>query len=134
LINSTIVQEAESNNAIRAVQVLDLLARSAKVKPVLDETGKETGSKEVVVKIRDIDATTKEEVQITLPVAKAIKRMKELPEYYGNLFRGEEKGGTGHMNTMMGRPTPKGLDLSSPQAYFDSVAKNPALVSNKTTG
>ena len=63
---------------------------------VMDEkTGKGTGKYKPVVEMPDVDATTGEQVVMTRTPEEAVKRMKELPEMYGNLFRSGVVSGIG---------------------------------------
>lgn len=135
MIATDIITNAERQDAFSARQVFDLLARTADVKPRLDEQGNETGEYQTVITIRDIDPKTKTEKLVTLPADQAIKRMKEIPEQYGNLFRPADRSGTGlsPMNPF-GPPSVKGLDLSSPEAYFASIKGQEHLVTSNNNG
>ena len=131
MIATDILTHAEKADAFSAQQVFDLLARSAEVKPRLDEQGNDTGMYHTVVTIRDIDPKTKTERLTTLPVDQAIKRMKDIPEQYGNLFRPSDKPGTGATpyNGFNPPRRPGTLDFSSPEAYEASRKGNERLVS-----
>lgn len=130
-IATDIVTHAERADAFSAQQVFDLLRATAEVRPRLDEQGNETGGFHTVVTIRDLDPKTKTERPMTLPVDQAIKRMKELPEQYGNLFRPSDKSGTGATPYSGFTPPrrPGTLDFSSPEAYEASRKGNERLVS-----
>jgi hypothetical protein len=131
MIATDILTHADKAGAFSAQQVFDLLARNAEVKPRLDEQGNETGAFHTVVTVRDIDPKTKTEKLVTLPADQAIKRMKDVPELYGNLFRPSDKPGTGAQPyTGFNAPPRGGLDFSSPEAYEKSRKGNEHLVTN----
>lgn len=60
----------------------------------VDEAGNSKGTFKTVVKFNDTD-TDGNPVVLELSPAKAIERMKELPDKFGNLFKGESSGGLG---------------------------------------
>lgn len=63
----------------------------------LDESGKATGNQVVKVNFDDVDAAGKA-IKLVLSPSEAIKRMKELPERFGNFFKGVGVGGVGAAN------------------------------------
>ena len=68
---------------------------NARVIPVLDEGGKETGTYQPVVTFEDTDAEGKAFTTENMMVLDAVKRMKELKDLYGNLFKDTLSGGLG---------------------------------------
>lgn len=95
LINNELTTAAVSNNAFSPDQIISQLSRDAKVVPVLDEEGKETGKFQVLVKFQDVDVKTKKPVTLELSPADVVKRMVELPERFGNLFKSGVQPGLG---------------------------------------
>lgn len=70
----------------------------------LDGSGKATGEQVVKVNFDDVDAAGKA-VKLVLSPSEAIKRMKELPERFGNFFKGVGVGGVGAANGKGGAAT-----------------------------
>jgi gas vesicle protein len=103
-ISQEIRQAAADNKVLPlAVEQLDMLLGSqASLRPIKDTEGKDiSGQFEVVVNFRDADDQGNA-VQTTLPIRKAVARMRELPQRFGNLFESDQKGGVGG-GTMMGQ-------------------------------
>jgi hypothetical protein len=103
LINHGIVAAAAANGAVSAEQLQDLLQGRSRVAEVKDDDGKSKGFV-VMVKFTDTDPKTKQAVQVELPVEDAVKRMKELPERFGNLFKDTKTGGMGGSSGKPGAP------------------------------
>lgn len=68
----------------------------------IGEDGKPTGKKVVKIKLQDVDKKTNKPIELVLPVKDAFKRMKEVPERYGNFFKGMSVSGVGANNTRGG--------------------------------
>lgn len=68
---------------------------NARVIPVLDEGGKETGTYQPVVTFEDVDAEGKSFTTESMKVLDAVERMKALKDLYGNLFKDTLSGGLG---------------------------------------
>ena len=93
--------------------------------PDLDEDGKEAGTYTAKVKFNDTDKNGKA-VVLDLPVTDAIKRMKELPEKFGSLFKGAANGGVGGGTGTPGKkPNMKGMTT---EEYMAARKKDPASV------
>ena len=76
----------------------------------LDSEGKPTGKLIPKVKLQDKDKDGKP-VTLELLVPEAIKRMKEMEQYF-NLFKGEGTGGIGGMNRGSGKGQPDFVKLA----------------------
>ena len=102
------IRKAASANKVLPLaidQLDDILGTQAEVKLMRDTEGKEVpGMFEAVVSIRDEDAEGNS-IVTTLPIDKAVARMRELPNRYGNLFESDQKGGVGK-GTMMSDGNP----------------------------
>jgi len=92
-INRELQDAAATNDAYNSRQIVSLLRPKTKMVPALDGTGKETGEYQVVVDLDDVVDGKPAVTQLT-PQA-AVKRMKELPEMYGNLFKSGVVSGVG---------------------------------------
>jgi hypothetical protein len=92
------------------------------------EDGKPTGSFDPVVKFNDVNEDGKE-VVLDLSPTDAIKRMKELPDKFGYLFKGTATSGIGGSRGADGQATPQKLDdlLKDPAKYAEWRKKNPDL-------
>lgn len=75
-------------------QIGAILGPNTHIVEDLDEAGQGKGTYSVIVKFNDTDADGKP-VVLDLSPKKAIERMKELPDLYGNLFKGDAAGGLG---------------------------------------
>jgi len=95
LMDRTLQDAAVQHEAYNASQIMALLRPMAKVSERLDEAGKPTGSYEVVVDLADVNGETGLP-QITRRAPEdAVKRMKELKDLYGNLFKSNVVAGIG---------------------------------------
>lgn len=91
-ISSAIAVAADKHKAVSAEQMSALLSGKTKLAPVMGEDGKATGEFVTQVAFEDVDKD-KNPVTLTLTVDKAMERMRELPERFGNLFKHDQKGG-----------------------------------------
>jgi hypothetical protein len=95
LISNQILTAANKGEAYKDEQILDQLKPRTKVAPVVGEDGKATDQFHVVVKFDDVDAKTGAPVTLELSPTDVIKRMKELPDRFGNLFKSGVQAGVG---------------------------------------
>lgn len=95
-----------------------------------DEVGNGKGIFKAVVKFNDVDGDGNP-VILDLSPTKAIERMKELPEKFGNLFKGDASGGLGEGQGGVGgkgERSPKLADLlKDPAKYAKWRKENPDL-------
>lgn len=115
LVQRSLVDEAIKADAFSPSQIMELLLTRSKVVEQRDDKGQGTGQYIVNVAFDDTDKD-KKPVTLQLTPSEAVKRMKELPERFGNLFKSGVKGGLGAGNTASG-------DIPSSVA---SAIKNPA--------
>ncbi len=95
LVDRTLQDAAVQHEAYNPSQMIALLRPMTKVAEKLDEQGKGTGLYEVVVDLADINSETGSP-QITRRAPEdAVKRMKELKDLYGNLFKTNVVSGIG---------------------------------------
>jgi FtsZ-binding cell division protein ZapB len=95
LVKQAITEAAATHDAFRPEQLLTLLSGNAKLVEEKDDDGKATGHFKVLFKFNDVDSKTKKPVTLELPAGDVMKRMKELPEQFGNLFKSTMQPGTG---------------------------------------
>ncbi len=92
----------EENNAVSYEQMYGLIRMNAELVPKLDDDGKPIkGQFEAVATFQDVDEEGNP-VTKKLPIKAAVKRMRELPERFGNLFKSDETGGVG-LQTFYGK-------------------------------
>jgi len=113
-------------------QIPSILRPLTSLEEVLDEDGKPTGKIAPMVKFPDVDAETGQPIETRRTPAEAVKRMKELPLRWGNLFRANVVSGVGQ-GTATGSVTPgKGgsIDPSklTPEQYRKIRKENPGLL------
>ena len=133
-INRELLDAAVQNDAFNSQQIVNLLSSKTKIQEVKDDKGNVTGY-EPFVDFDDIDPETEKPVQTRLTPAEAVKRMKELPEMYGNLFKSGVVSGLGQNGATGGHTPGKDgrIDVSKlSQAQFAKLRKeNPALLYGK---
>lgn len=94
----------------------------------LDEDGKPIDSWTAKVKFDDLNKEGKP-IVLDLTVPDAVKRMKELPERYGNLFKGATAGGLGGNTGTPGKKSNvKGMTTAE---YLEARKKDPASLGLK---
>jgi hypothetical protein len=119
---------AVRNEAFNSSQIVVLLKPNTKLLEVVDETtGKTTGTYKPMVEMDDVDPKTGDPVKMVRTPEEAVKRMKELPETYGNLFKtnvvsGIGAGGAPNPGLGSGRVDVRKL---TPQQYRELREKNP---------
>lgn len=89
-----IIFAATEHEAVSVEQVQDLLMPKTRIVEILDSEGKPTGRYIPKVKMHDKDKEGKT-IELDLTVSEAIKRMKDNPERFGNLFKSGVQGGLG---------------------------------------
>lgn len=124
--------DAAGPDAFSGTQIADLLRPHTKFVEQKDVNGHPTGQYEVFVDLQDKDVETGEPTTTTRTPQDAVKRMKELPEIYGNLFKSNVVSGIGG-NSATGGVTAGAngrVDVRklSPQQYRELREKNPELL------
>lgn len=95
-VDRSISDAAIAQKAIKPFQIAAVLKPLTKMEETLDAEGKPTGNLAPVVTFPDVDSKGNQ-VILKLSVTDAVKRMKERPEDFGNLFEGDMNGGTGNL-------------------------------------
>lgn len=111
-IDRALQDAAIDGEAIRPSQIVDLLRQKTQLSEV---TVNGSSRYEPTVKFNDVNEDG-ESVVLDLSPADAIKRMKELRDEYGNLFKGTATGGIGGA---------KGADGSAPSPKLEELLKDP---------
>jgi len=112
-----LLDAAVHGEAVQPQQIVSMLGQSTQIVEEVDSTGRGTGNYKPIVKFNDTDDSG-QSITLELSPSDTIKRMKELPEMYGNLFKGDVKGG-------LGGNTGAGGGLSS-QPKLTELMKDPA--------
>jgi len=114
-INRSIMDGAVAAEAYNPRQIVALLGSTARLVPLLDEAGQDTGRFTVKVKFDTAKGKT-----LDVSVDDAIKAMQDEPEIYGNLFRSNLKNGLGATGTTT---KPKDVDFKtlSPEEYRTKI-------------
>ena len=129
-VERSLQDAAVKNEAFNADQIVVILRPQTKLLEVVDEaSGKPTGKYRPMVTMDDVDTKTGEPVTMVRTPAEAVKRMKELPETYGNLFKSGVVSGIGAGQATSGSALGKGgkVDVRklSAQQYRELREKNP---------
>jgi hypothetical protein len=132
-IDRSLQDAAVKHEAFNPAQVVTQLRPWTRMIEVMDEkAGKPTGKYKPVVDMPDVDATTNEQVIMTRSPEEAVKRMKEMPEQWGNLFRSNVVSGIGSSSATGGLMPGYGgkVDVRklTPQQYREIREKNPELL------
>lgn len=96
-IKGEIVQAALQNKAFSTEQMVDYLSPRTKLEPEIGEDKKPTGQFIPMTTIHVPDDKGKI-IPMQLSIADAVKKMKELPDRFGNFFQVEGSGGLGGNN------------------------------------
>lgn len=128
-IERALQDAAVKNDAFNADQIVVQLRAHTKLLEVVDEkTGKPTGKYRPMVEMNDVDPKTGEPVVMVRTPDEAVKRMKEMPEVWGNLFKSGVVSGIGS-GTATGSQMSGGgrVDVRklTPQQYRELREKNP---------
>jgi hypothetical protein len=114
-IERSLLDAAVSNEAYNASQLVTILRSQSKLVEKKDDKGKPLGVYEVMVDLGDRDVETGEPIKTTRTPDSAVKRMKELPELYGNLFKNGVVSGLGGSSATGGVTPGKNGRLSREQ-------------------
>lgn len=96
-IKGEITQASLLHKAFNVEQMVDYLLPRTKLEPEIGEDGKPTGQHIPMTTLNVPDDKGKTQ-SLQLSVNDAVKKMRELPERFGNFFQAEGSGGTGTMN------------------------------------
>jgi len=134
-IDRALQDAAINNKAERPWQIVDMLRAKTQLSEDLDESGRPTGRYVPVIKFNDVTEDGKPVVLELSPDA-ALKRMRELPDQFGNLFQGTKTGGLGESNNGLGTGTRQPAlqeIMDDPAKYAEWRKKNPDLDLSKLT-
>lgn len=126
ITNAAVTQEAFSPGQIAA-----MLRPNTRLTEELDGTGKPTGR--LIPKVK-FEASDKDgqPIVLDLTVPEAVKRMKETPDVFGNLFKSTAQGGLGtQAPTGQGKGGKVDVSKLTPAQYREMRAKNPAALGLK---
>lgn len=124
---------AVRNDAFSPSQITTLLRPWTRLMEITDEkTGKPTGAFKPMVDFPDVDTNTGEAVILPRTPEEAVKRMKELPESYGNLFKSGVVSGIGSSSATGGLSSGAGgkIDVAklTPEQYRKIRKEHPELL------
>ena len=127
-MKQSLTDAAAKADAWRQDQLATILRQMSRTEQTKDESGKYTGEFKVVIDLPDMNDAGEAVTTVHTPDS-AVKRMKELPNSYGNLFKSGVVSGIGS-GSGAGVVTNGKLDVRklTPQQYQEIRAKNPELL------
>jgi len=128
VVKQSLTDAAAKADAWRQDQLATILRQMSRTEQTKDESGKYTGEFKVVIDLPDMNDAGEAVTTVHTPDS-AVKRMKELPNSYGNLFKSGVVSGIGS-GSGAGVVTNGKLDVRklTPQQYQEIRAKNPELL------
>ena len=134
-ISRALQDAAVSHEAYNPSQVVALLRPMTKMVEKTDEKGRGLGEFEPMIDFADVDLETGDSVMTQRTPENAVKRMQELPDLYGNLFKSGVVSDIGGNSATGGlAPGANGqIDVRklSPTQYREIREKNPELLGLK---
>jgi hypothetical protein len=132
-VQRSLQDAAVKNDAFSPGQIVVLLRPMTKMLEDTDPvTQRPNGQYKVVVEMPDVDPKTGQPVLMVRTPEEAVKRMKELPDQYGNLFKSGVVSGIGSGSATGGFTSGQGgkIDVSklTPEQYREIRAKHPELL------
>jgi hypothetical protein len=118
-IERDIFDEAARHDVYRESQIVELLRPKSRITEVVDSDGKPIKGRYITkIRLEDVDKEGKP-TTLDLTVAEALKRMKERPNDFGNLFKSGVSGGLGDgKNRSSGKELdPSELAKTDPKRY-----------------
>jgi len=134
VVDRSLQDAAIAQDAFNPTQIMGLLRPMTRMQEQTDDSGNPLGQFSPVIDFPDIDETTGDQVTTLRTPEEAVQRMKELPQYYGNLFRSNVVSGvgsgsaTGGVKSGEGRIDPTKL---SPEQYRKIRKENPEALGLK---
>lgn len=128
LVDRSLQDAAVVNDAFNTSQIIALLRPMTKIVEKADDQGRATGELIPMVDLTDIDTKTGESIITRRTPEDAVRRMKELPALFGNLFKSNVVSGvgvgtaTGSNMSGSGRVDPKRI---STEQYMKLRRENP---------
>jgi hypothetical protein len=119
--------DAAGQDAFNPSQIVNLLRPVTELKEEVDSSGRPTNQLIPMVKFRDIDEKTGEPIETLRTPQDAVKRMKELPNLYGNLFKSNVVSGVGAGAAQSSGISGGKIDVTrlSPEQYRKLRTENP---------
>ena len=132
-VERALMDAAVGGDAFNTNTVMSVLRPMTRLTEITDEkTGKGTGKFKVVVDFPDTDPNTGEPTVTLHTPESAVKRMKELPQVYGNLFKSGVVSGIGSSAATGGLASGAGGKVDprklTQEQYLKIRAENPALL------
>jgi len=123
---------AVSGDAFNAETVKAVLRPLTRLEEITDDKGKGTGKFRTIVDFPDTDPNTGEPTVTLHTPESAVKRMKDLPQVYGNLFKSGVVSGIGSSAATGGLASGAGGKVDprklSQEQYLKIRQENPALL------
>jgi hypothetical protein len=136
-IERSLQDAAVVHGACRPEQIVTLLRGQTKLVQDVDETtGKPRETYQPKVEMSGVDPQTGEGVTLVLTPHEAVKRMSELPDIYGNLFKVNVVSGIGGGMNTGGAPGSGRVDVRklTPQQYRELREKDPEKLGLRRKG
>jgi hypothetical protein len=124
-IERALTDGAAKHDAFSADQIVAILKPNTKLVETVDAENKPTGEYEPRIKFSDIDAEGKN-ITLDLSVNEAVKRMKDLPERFGNLFKSGVAGGLGQNGSTQSKKKVDPKNMNTAQ-YMEARKKDKHL-------
>ena len=134
VVDRSLQDAAIAQDAFNPSQIIGLLRPMTRMQEKTDGSGNPVGQFSPVIDFPDIDETSGEQVTTLRTPEEAVQRMKELPQFYGNLFRSNVVSGvgsgsaTGGVKSGEGRIDPTKL---TPEQYRKVRKENPEALGLK---
>jgi hypothetical protein len=134
MVDRALQDAAIQNDAFNPSQVTTILKTMTKIIEQTDDAGEPMGEFAPVIDLTDIDTKTGEQIITRRTPEDAVKRMRELPEQYGNLFKSNVVSGIGAGSATGGAGSGHGnVDIHnmSPEQYMELRKTNPQALGLK---
>lgn len=134
LVDRSLLDAAVTNEAFNTTQIVSLLRPMTQMVEQTDDKDEGTGDYAPMVDLTDVDTKTGEPIITRRTPEDAVKRMKELPDLFGNLFKANVVSGVGVGSaTGSGMPGSGRVDVQnmSPEQYMKMRQENPKALGLK---
>lgn len=127
VIQTSLQDAAASGEAFNPYQIIGLLRPLTELREEIGDDGKATGRIVTMIDFPDIDEKTGENIKTLRSPQDAVKRMKELPQLYGNLFKANVVSGVGSGSAAGASANAGKVDASklTPEQYRKLRAEHP---------
>lgn len=137
-VERALTDAAMKHEAFQPFQIVTQLRPLTKLVPEVDpKTGKPTGKYKPMVEMQAANQTTGEMETKAYTPEDAVKKMKDDPDTWGNMFRSGVRSGIGSSSATGGLTSGNGqIDLRkiTPQQYLEIRQKNPELLRARPAG